>query len=263
MTVAKRFSGKVVLVTGASRGIGAEIATRFASEGATVVAAARTMSAGQNKLDGSLEETVALAAEHGGEMVARSVDLGSAADRERLVADVSEEFGHIDILVNNAAVTWFDPVERFAMRHLEVMFEVQVTAPFHLAQLAIPSMRAFGGHIVNISSRAARHPTLPYTDWDRNGQTVYGMCKAALERFTTGLAAELRPEGIAVNALAPKAVVPTPGTIHYRLTSAEDPDAEAPWMLAAATLELCGRSPQEITGRIAYSQDLLAELGDA
>jgi NAD(P)-dependent dehydrogenase (short-subunit alcohol dehydrogenase family) len=86
------------------------------------------------------------------------------------------------------------------------------------------------------------------------------MCKAALERFSTGLAAELYPDNIAVNALSPNAVVPTPGTLFHHLTTADDPNAEPPSVMAAAALALCSGDPKTLTGRIAYSQDLLAEL---
>jgi NAD(P)-dependent dehydrogenase (short-subunit alcohol dehydrogenase family) len=90
---------------------------------------------------------------------------------------------------------------------------------------------------------------------------VYGMCKAALERFSTGLAAELYDDNIAVNALAPTRVVPTPGTIFHHLTSKDDPRAEPPAVMAEAALLLCHREPRTLTGRIAYSQELLAEFG--
>ena len=88
------------------------------------------------------------------------------------------------------------------------------------------------------------------------------MCKAALERFSTGLAAELYPDHIAVNALSPNKVVPTPGTIFHHLTTGnDDPNAEPPAVMAEAALMLCHREPQSLTGRVTYSQDLLAELG--
>jgi NAD(P)-dependent dehydrogenase (short-subunit alcohol dehydrogenase family) len=89
------------------------------------------------------------------------------------------------------------------------MFDVQVEAPFHLAQLVVPGMRQAGrGWILNISSVAARHPVIPPGPRAGRGGTVYGMCKAALERFSTGLAAELYADNIAVNALSPTRVVP-------------------------------------------------------
>ena len=141
------------------------------------------------------------------------------------------------------------------------MFDVQVEGPFHLAQLVVPGMREKGqGWILNISSIAARHPAFPPSGWARRGGTVYGMCKAALERFSTGLAAELYDDDIAVNALSPTKVVPTPGTLFHHLTSEDDPNNEPPSVMAEAALRLCSGGPKELTGRIAYSQELLAEL---
>jgi NAD(P)-dependent dehydrogenase (short-subunit alcohol dehydrogenase family) len=89
------------------------------------------------------------------------------------------------------------------------------------------------------------------------------MCKAALERFSTGQAAELYPDNVAVNALSPNRVVPTAGTIFHHLTTADNPEAEPPAVMAEAALMLCHRDPRSLTGRITYSQDLLAELGVA
>lgn len=207
-------AGKVAIVTGASRGIGAAIATRFAAEGASVVLAARTVEKGQSRLDGTLADTVAEIEAAGGTAVAQPADLSRAQDREALVKAARSRFGQVDVLVNNAAVTYFTPVSEFDERHYALMFEVQVRAPFHLAQLVLPGMRERRqGWILNISSIAARHPVLPPGPRARFGGTVYGMCKAALERFTTGLAAEVYADGVAVNALSPNRVVPTPGTL--------------------------------------------------
>jgi citronellol/citronellal dehydrogenase len=108
---------------------------------------------------------------------------------------------------------------------------------------------------------AARHPAIPPSAWAGRGGTVYGMCKAAIERFSTGLAAELYPDHIAVNALSPTRVVPTPGTLFHHLTTEDDPDNEPPAVMAEAALLLCHRDPPTLTGRIAYSQELLAEFG--
>src|SRR6202000_439318 len=108
------------------------------------------------------------------------------------------------------------------------------------AQLVVPGMRAAGqGWILNISSIAARHPTIPPGPRAGRGGTVYGMCKAALERFSTGLAAELYADNIAVNALSPTRVVPTPGTLFHHLTTEDNADADAPEVMAEAALMLC------------------------
>lgn len=254
--------GKVALVTGASRGIGAEIAQRFAAEGAKVAVSARTVEAKDNTLPGTIADTVAGIIEAGGTAAAFRADVSDPAQREQLIADVTEQVGPIDILVNNAAVTYFTPIRDFSLKRMALMFEVQVTAPLHLAQLAAPGMAERGsGWILNISSGAARHPQLPPTQRATRGGTVYGMCKAALERFSTGLAAELYASGIAVNALSPSKVVPTPGTLFHHLTTYDDPNSEPPAVMAAAALELCHRPPSERSGLIAYSQQVLADFG--
>jgi citronellol/citronellal dehydrogenase len=256
--------GRVALVTGASRGIGAAIAERFAEAGARVAVSARTVAEGDHPLAGSIGETVARIRAAGGGAEAFRADLSDPADRERLIADVTGALGGVDILVNNAAVTYFTPIQEFTSRRFALMFEVQVTAAVHLAQLVAPGMCERGqGWILNISSGAARHPALPPTQRAVRGGTVYGMCKAAIERFSTGLAAELYASGVAVNALSPSKVVPTPGTIFHHLTTAEDPHAEPPAVMAEAALELCHAPAAERSGRIAYSQQLLAELGVA
>jgi len=256
--------GRVAIVTGASRGIGAEIARRFAAEGAAVAVAARTTEAGASPLPGTIGETADQIRAAGGTAEPIAVNLAQPADRERLVEQATERLGPPDILVSNAAVSYFTRVEDFLPRRYALMFDVQVQAPFHLATLVLPGMRAQGaGWILNISSVAARHPTMPPAGWAGRGSTVYGMCKAALERFSTGLAAELYPDNIAVNALSPSQVVPTPGTLFHQLTTVDDPNAEPPSVMAEAALMLCHRDPQSLTGRATYSQDLLNELGVA
>jgi NAD(P)-dependent dehydrogenase (short-subunit alcohol dehydrogenase family) len=256
-------SGRTALVTGASRGIGVAIAARFAAEGAAVAVSARTVEPGTSRFEGSLSETVEHISAAGGRIVAISADLSRPDERERLVRETETALGPIDILVNNAAVTWFMPVAEFSPKRRQLMFEVQVFAPMDLAQMVLPGMAGAGqGWILNISSGASRHPSIPPAPPWLSGGAVYGMCKAALERLTTGLAAEAWEANVAVNALSPSRVVPTPGTIFHHLVRPDDPTQEVEHAdeFAEAALALCSRPPRELTGRVAYSQALLSEL---
>lgn len=252
--------GKAALVTGASRGIGAAIAARLAMEGAAVAVSARTETEGESRLSGTLRDTVAHIEAAGGTAFAIKADLAQAGERERLVEQAERAIGPIDILVNDAAITYFQPVAEFPEKRFKLMMEVQVWAPFHLAQLALPSMRARGrGWIVNISSGAGIHPKPPY----RLGAagTVYGMCKAALERFTTGLASEVQKDGIAVNVVSP-GLVATPGVaVHGLITDANRDRVQPIKYIAEAVLRLASGDPTQLTGRIAYAEPFLKEMG--
>jgi citronellol/citronellal dehydrogenase len=253
--------GKVALVTGASRGIGEAIAARLAMEGARVAASARTAETGESRLPGTLQDTVERIRTAGGEAMLVKADLAQADDRERLVREVEATYGPVDILVNNAAITYFMPVADFTEKRLKLMFEVQVYAPFHLAQLVLPAMRERGaGWIVNISSPAGLHPRPPYQAAGRGG-TVYGMCKAALERFTTGLASEVHEDGIAVNVVSP-GLVDTPGVAVHGLINERTRDRVQPIeYIAEAVFQLASGDPRTRTGRIDYAEPLLQELG--
>ena len=251
--------GRVAIVTGASRGLGLAIAMRLAEAGARVAVTARTVEPDPRQ-PGSLSETVDAIARAGGEAVAIQADLAKAEHRARVVAETERRLGPVEILVNDAAVTWLFPVAEFPEKRFRVMFEVQVRAPFELAQLVLPGMRKRRrGWILNVTSRAGVNPIGPPFEeiHAKGGFTVYGMCKAALDRFTTGLAAEVYADGIAVNSLAPWYVVPTHGASFLDLVGDE---VEGPELTAEAALVLCSGDPARLTGRIAYSQPLLDEL---
>jgi citronellol/citronellal dehydrogenase len=255
--------GRVALVTGASRGIGESIARRFADEGAAVAVTARTVEEGDHVFSGSISTTVKSIIEAGGAAIAVAADLSKEDDRARLVNEVTRELGPIDILVNNAAITYFEPVTAFQERHYRLMFEVQVRAPFELTQMVLPGMRERKeGWVLNISSAAAIHPQGPPYQAAGMGGTVYGMCKAALERFTTGLAAEVFADGIAVNVLSPSGLVVTPGVVHHKLDQFVPKSGHEPVeYMAEAALALCTGDPASLTGRVTYAKPLLDELG--
>ena len=252
-------AGQVAVVTGASRGIGEAIARRFAMEGARVVVTARTVEEGDHYLPGSIKAAVKTIVDAGGEALAVPADLADAEDRRNLIHAAERAFGPVDILVNNAAITYFIPSADFPEKRFRLMMEVQVRAPFELSQLVLPAMRERGaGWILNVSSHAAIHPdqTAP-----GHGGTVYGMCKAALERFTTGLAQELHGSGIGVNVISP-GLVATPGVMHHRLINESTEHMVVPIEhMAEACLRLCHGDPKALSGRIDYANEVMAEFG--
>src|SRR5260370_34435752 len=126
--------GHVGIGAGARRGIGTAIAQRFAAGGGAVAVTARTVEDGDHPLAGSINATVRAITDAGGAAIAVAADLARADDRHRLVENVEKERGPIDVLVNNAAVTYFAPVDGFDESHYRTMFEGQVRAPFELAQ---------------------------------------------------------------------------------------------------------------------------------
>lgn len=259
-----KLEGKVALVTGASRGIGKSTAKLFAEEGARVACLARTLEEGTHPLEGSLRTTVDEIRDAGGEAQPIVCDVSEYDNCRRAVDEVHEAFGPLQVLVNNAALTYFIPIAEMPVRRWLRSLAVNVNAPFYLAQLALADMVPAGaGAIVNVSSGAAIGPGRgPYKEPPARGGTLYGAEKAALERFTQGLASEVYSDGISVTCVSPSLVVPTPGVVHHRLLENRvDQRSEPPETMARAILALATEPLDRVTGRVTYSQQILAELG--
>lgn len=176
---------RVVIITGASAGIGAAAARAFAGAGARLVLAAR-----------SADALTALAGELGGGALAVPTDVGDQAQCAALVARAVAELGRVDLLINNAGVGLAGPVAELAMGDLERALAVDLLGPLRLAQAAIPAMRRQGqGQIINVSSVLAAQP-LPYLGG-------YAAAKAALERASEAMRMELRGSGVTVSVLRP------------------------------------------------------------
>lgn len=264
-----KLEGKTVVVTGASRGIGAEIARVMAAEGAHVVCAARTLKEGEHPLEGSLEKTVADIRAAGYQATAVAVNISEPEECERLIEAAHITYGAVDVLVNNAALTYFLPIRDYAVNRWMRSWAVNLHAPFILSQLVLSDMfPRKSGRIINISSVAAIGPGRgPYDgehaeEYRLKGSSCYGAEKAALERFSQGLAAEVYADGIGVAAVAPSLIVPTPGTVFHNLvTGYDDPRGEHPNVLARAVLLLATEPLDRTTGRVCYSQQILQEFG--
>ncbi len=253
----------MALVTGASRGIGEGAARRLAAEGAAVAAVARTRADGDHRLPGSLERLVADIAELGGRAVGIPADLSDPSlDRSKVVAQAEEALGgKVDILINNAARAFYQPFAELTEKRWRIAYELNVWAPWDLARLVLPGMRELGrGAIVNVSSGVAEPPSLPPNRASGPTMTgcLYGSTKAALNRWTVGLAAETWDDGITVNAVSPEAAVMTPGAGDYVNLPPES--LEPMETMCEAILALSTAKPQELTGRITYSLSLICEL---
>jgi citronellol/citronellal dehydrogenase len=258
--------GKVALVTGASRGIGVAIAERLAAAGASLALVARTLDAAPDaRLAGSLAETVTAIERAGGRAVPIVADLANPADRARIVPEATAALGPIDVLVHNAAAAIYAPLAEIPLKRRQITFEVNVHATLDLAQAVLPAMRARKqGWIINLSSASSVHPKgPPFGRGESTTISVYGASKAALERITTGLAAEVYDDGIAVNSIAPVAAVRTPGAealVGELMKTRPDLVEPVEW-LAEAVLALATCDPRSCTGRILYSGPFLDEIG--
>lgn len=261
-------NGKVAIVTGASRGIGADIARVLAEQGMTVVAAARTLNEGDFRVPGALTTTVDEINESGGSAVAFQADLSKDEDIEKLWEFAVSEFKHVDCVVNNAGILVPGTIETMSWRHFNLSFQVNVAAPGYLSRLAAPHMRELGGGtIVNISSGASRGPGPgPYTGKIRGG-TPYGLSKAALERMTQGMAAELCEDGISVNTLSPAHQIWVGGTVYVQQST--NPDFENidltgkrkdGRIMGDATAAIIGADHATFTGRLWTDESCLTEL---
>ncbi len=257
-----RFQGKRAIVTGSSRGIGAATALRLAAEGADVAITARTADR-HPTLAGSLRETALRLSRFGGRVVPIVSDLTDADQRSRIVPEaVAALGGPVDILVNNAAAAVYQPLIDFPLKRRRILFEVNVHAPLDLSQAVLPSMIERGsGWIVNVSSATARLWEPPFKLGLLGTTTgVYGASKAALNRLTNALAAELANTGIRINTVEPRAAVMSEGAEALVGVSLDADHVESMEEMVEAVVALCD-CPRERTGRNHVSLDLLTELG--
>jgi len=225
--VHRTLDGKVALVTGGSRGIGAAIATRLAADGAAVAITSSAPSA-------RAQEVVAAIAKAGGRATAIVANNEDAAALVAAVETTVREFGRLDILVNNAGIAVFEPIASYALADFDRTMAINVRAVFVASQAAARHLPR-GGRIVTIGSVNAERMPL-------QGGSVYATSKAAVAGFTRGLARDLGPRGITVNCVQP-------GPIDTELNPADGPVAE----LFKATLAMPRYgTTEEVAGMVAY-----------
>lgn len=236
MSADGKFQGKVVLVTGASRGIGAEIALSFAREGATVVV---------NYLNNAeaAASVVAACQAAGGDAWAVPADVSQAKAVQAMVEGILLETGRLDVVVNNALRRYsFDPRQRedfagLSWQNYQNQFDGAVGAAFNVCQAVLPHFKQRAqGSIINIATNLVENPVVPYHD--------YTTAKAALIAFSRNLAAELGPLGVRVNCVAPGLVYPTQ-------SSGETQEAFREALMAATPLRRIAQ-PQDIAGPVLF-----------
>ena len=203
--MSKKLAGKVAVVTGASKGIGAAIAKELATQGAAVVVNYSSSKEGA-------ERVVSEISKQGGKAVAVQANVARPADIERLFAETTQAFGRVDVLVNNAGIYEFAPLEDVTPEHFHKQFDLNVLGLVLASQAAAKHFGPGGGSIVNISSVAATLAP-PNT-------SVYSATKAAVNAITRSLAQELGSRKIRVNAVNP-GMVETEGTHSAGITESE------------------------------------------
>jgi 3-oxoacyl-[acyl-carrier protein] reductase len=183
-----KLAGKVAVVTGASKGIGASIAESLAAEGASVVVNYASSKSGADEVVGRIGGK-------GGKAIAIQADVSKPRDITRLFAETVAAYGKVDILVNNAGVYEFAPLESVTPGHFHKLFDLNVLGLLLTTQEAVKHIGAGGGSVINISSIVGQMPV--------ESGSVYSATKAAVDAVTVALSKELGPRGIRVNSLSP------------------------------------------------------------
>ena len=260
--MSKRFGGRVVLVTGASRGIGAAAASRLAAEGADVAIVARTLDH-HPTLPGSLTDTAGRIRSFGVRAAVVVADLTDPDDRARIVDEAVDALGPIDVLVNNAAASIGGSILDFPAKRVRLSMEANVVAPLELAQRVVPGMVERGeGWIVNLSSATANlHGGAPYDVTESSRMlAVYGASKAALNRITDGLAVQLHGTGVRVNAVQPRAAVLSEGAAAIAGARLRSDQVESMEAMVEGLIALCDCDPDH-TGHVEDSLGIIQRLG--
>ena len=231
---------KIAIVTGASRGLGKAMAIELAREGASVAVAARTVEAGKGPLPGTIHETVNEIKKLGGKALAVRCDVSKEEDVALMVDQVEREYGAVDIMVNNAGVTTPESFLKLTTKKWDLVMNVNLRGTFLCTKAVLPQMvEKRSGSVINLSSILAK--TVKFS-------IPYGATKAAIERYTLGLAKEMKKYNIAVNALRPDFTVTE--AVETFLPDVDTSDWQQPEMWGRYTALVAAQNAETLTGRI-------------
>jgi citronellol/citronellal dehydrogenase len=242
---------RVVIVTGASRGVGAAVAVACAKEGAKLVLAAKTVDP-DPRLPGTLLDTQRMVEAAGGEALVVQLDARDAEACAGVVHQAAARFGRVDVLVNNAGAIFWAPVADWPQKKFDLVFGVNVRASFAMSQAAIPYMRKQGyGHILMMSP-----PICPSA---AVGKAPYLVSKIGMTMLAMAIDAEEKDNGLAAHALWPVCAIQTAATVNLGMGDAGQ------WrtvdILADATLALLRRDPRACQFKAWLDEDVLAREG--
>jgi NAD(P)-dependent dehydrogenase (short-subunit alcohol dehydrogenase family) len=235
-----RLSGKIAVVTGASRGLGKAMALQLAREGASVAVAARTIKPAQSGLPGTIHETVKEIVQLGGKAMAVRCDVTREEEVNALIEQVDKQFGRVDIMINNAGIGMPKSFLQLATKHWDLLMNVNLRGTFLCTKAVLPQMTERKcGNIINLTSVLATR--IKYS-------IPYGASKAAIERLTLGLAKEMRKYNVAVNALKPDFTVTE--AVKVELPDVDTSDWQRPEMWGKFAALLAAQDAESLTGMI-------------
>lgn len=246
--------GKTLFITGASRGIGREIALRAARDGANIVIAAKSAEP-HAKLPGTIHSVAAEVESAGGKALALQVDVRDEDAVRQALAQANEHFGGIDALVNNAGAIKLTGVQHIELKRFDLMHQINTRAVLLCSQAALPYLKKSAGHILNLSP-----PLNLASKWFAQF-SPYTVTKYGMSMLTLGMSEEFASYGISVNSLWPQTMIAT-AAIEFQLGNRESfKQARTPSIMADAAHVILDSSGRQITGRLLIDEEILREHG--
>ncbi len=248
-------SNKTVIITGASRGIGREMAIKFAADGANIVIAAKSAEP-HPKLSGTIYSVAEEVESAGGNALPYQLDVRKELAVKKLMEKAHEHFGGIDVIINNAGAISLTNVEKTSPKRYDLMQSVNHRAVFNMAHYAIPYLRqSSNAHILNLSPPINLSP-----QWLKD-YSPYTLSKYGMSLLTLGLAEELRQDGIAVNSLWPKTMIAT-AAIEFAVGDKEMlKHCRTPNIMADAAYEIITTTGNQLTGQCLLDEQVLKQAG--